>query len=87
MEIDWSFRSKLNYWSNIEYLEENWSEKEVISFITTVQYHLELLKSNLISFNKTHFKNVYRIVIVKQITLYFTIKSDKIIHLRFWNNY
>jgi hypothetical protein len=87
MEIEWSFRSKIDYWSNIEYLEENWSEKEIISFIVTVENHLDLLKSNLITFNKTDFKNVYRIVIIKQITLYFTIKSDKIILLRFWNNY
>lgn len=87
MTIEWSFRSKIDYWSNIEYLEKNWSEKEVISFIVAVQNHLELLQSNLVTFNKTNFNNVYRSLIVKQITLYFTIEPDKIVLLRFWNNY
>ena len=33
MIIEWTLASKEDYWKNIEYLENNWSEKEVLNFI------------------------------------------------------
>ncbi len=49
MIIEWTLASKEDYWKNIEYLENNWSEKEVLNFINKVDYSLHLLsKGNLI---------------------------------------
>lgn len=31
-QIIWTERSKLDYWDNIEYLEREWTEKEIIRF-------------------------------------------------------
>lgn len=38
MNIKWSFQAQIDYWSNIEYLEDEWSEKEVLAFIDNVDY-------------------------------------------------
>ncbi len=36
MKIEWTFASINDYWQNIEYLEKDWSEKEVFNFINEV---------------------------------------------------
>ena len=87
MEIIWSNPAKADYWKNIEYLENEWSPKEVISFITEVERNLELLKNNNEFFAKTGYNNVYKLIIVKQVSLFYKISTDKIELLRFWNNY
>jgi plasmid stabilization system protein ParE len=87
MIIEWSYLAKIDYWKNIEYLENEWSPKEVVAFIKSVDQHLELLKSDNIYFTKTGYKDVYKLVIVKQVSLFYRIKENKIELLRFWNNY
>jgi len=61
MTIKWSLQAQIDYWSNIEYLENDWSEKDVISFIDTVNYNVSLLATNTVSFSKTRYKNVLRL--------------------------
>ncbi|RDI12288.1 hypothetical protein DEU42_104222 [Flavobacterium sp. AG291] len=46
MKIIWSPLAKIDYWKNIEYLENEWSPKEVISFIKEVEYNIDLLQKN-----------------------------------------
>jgi hypothetical protein len=43
MKIEWTLLSKNDYWKNIEYLENHWSEKEVLNFIKEIDYSLDLL--------------------------------------------
>jgi hypothetical protein len=87
MKIEWTQASKIDYWQNIEYLENYWSEKEVLNFIIEVDYCLNLLTKENVAFTKSEYKNVYKMVIIKQITIYYSIKNDIIYLLRFWNNY
>lgn len=87
MTIEWSFQAQIDYWSNIEYLKEEWSEKEVFAFIDNVDYTIKLLERNNVFFSKTQYKNVFKIVVVKQISLYYSIDKSTISLLRFWNNY
>lgn len=87
MKIEWTQASKIDYWQNIEYLENYWSEKEVLNFISEVDYCLDLLTKENVVFTKSEYNNVYKMVIIKQITIYYSIKNDIIYLLRFWNNY
>lgn len=87
MKIEWTQASKIDYWQNIEYLENYWSEKEVLNFIIEVDYCINLLTKENVAFTKSEYKNVYKMVIIKQITIYYSIKNDIIYLLRFWNNY
>lgn len=87
MKIEWTIASKIDYWKNIEYLENHWSEKEVFNFINEIDYSLNLLAKENVLFIKSDYSNVYKMVIKKQITLYYSIENEIIYLLRFWNNY
>jgi hypothetical protein len=87
MEIIWSPQSKKDYWQNIDYLEVEWTFQDVINFIKKVDYTLQMLLKNNIEFTTTNYKNTNKVVITKQITLYYRINSNTIELLRFWNTY
>lgn len=87
MKIEWTLLSRNDYWQNIEYLENHWSEKEVLNFINEVDYSLNLLSKGNVLFIKSDYINVYKMVIIKQITIYYSIENETIYLLRFWNNY
>ncbi len=87
MKIEWTLSSKNDYWQNIEYLENHWSEKEVLNFINEIDYSLNLLAKENVTFIKSDYVNVYKMVIIKQITIYYSIENETIYLLRFWNNY
>lgn len=72
---------------NIYYLEKEWTEKEVIRFNKKIEETLEKLSRENILFKPTEYKNVFQIVIIKQITLFYEVKGNDIFLLRFWNNY
>ncbi|MEO8254416.1 MAG: type II toxin-antitoxin system RelE/ParE family toxin, partial [Flavobacterium sp.] len=52
-----------------------------------VDYSLNLLQKENIIFIKSDYINVYKMVIIKQITIYYSIENETIYLLRFWNNY
>lgn len=87
MKIEWTLASKNDYWKNIEYLENHWSEKEVLNFIYEIEYSLNLLAKENLLFIKSDYSNVYKMVIIKQITLYYPIENQVTYLLRFWNNH
>ncbi len=87
MKIDWTLKSRNDYWQNIEYLEKNWSEKIVMNFIEEVNYSLQLLEKDNIIFSKSDYPDVYKMLIIKQIILYYYFENETIYLLRFWNNY
>ena len=87
MKIEWTLASKNDYWKNIEYLENHWSEKEVLNFINEIDYSLNLLAKGNVIFTKSDYPDVYKMVIIKQITIYYSIENETIYLLRFWNNY
>jgi hypothetical protein len=87
MKIEWTLLSKNDYWQNIEYLESYWSEKEVLDFINKVDHCLHLLAKENVTFIKSDYINIYKMVIIKQITIYYSIENETLYLLRFWNNY
>jgi plasmid stabilization system protein ParE len=87
MTVEWSPLARLDYIANVDYLLEAWSEKEAVAFIDAVNYNISLLKENNIIFSKTEYKDVLKIVIVKQVSLYYGIVGNTIRLYRFWNNY
>ncbi|QZK89509.1 type II toxin-antitoxin system RelE/ParE family toxin [Flavobacterium sp. CHNK8] len=87
MIVIWSPQAKKDYWQNIDYLEAEWSFQDVVNFIDKVDYSIALLLQNNIEFISTNYKSVNKVVVTKQITLYYRINSDTIDLLRFWNKY
>jgi plasmid stabilization system protein ParE len=87
MEIIWSPQAKKDYWQNIDYLEAEWTFNDVVRFIDKVVAIVNLLSHENIHFISTNYKNVNKVVITKQITLFYKMNSEKIELLRFWNTY
>jgi len=87
MEIIWSDDAKLDYNGNIEYLLREWSEESAANFIEEVEYVLELLKINPKLFPRSDYKSIRRVVVRKQITLFYQEKRSTIYLIRFWNTY
>ena len=87
MEIIWSIQAKKDYWQNIDYLEAEWTFQDVVIFIDKVDYTITILEKNNIKFITTNYKTVNKVVITKQISLYYKINSNTIELLRFWNTF
>lgn len=85
--IIWSPQAKRDYWQNIDYLELKWSVQDVLNFIEKVDYTIQLIAKNNTLFITTNYKSVHKVVITKQITLYYRVTSTNIELLRFWNTY
>ena len=88
IRFEWSPIAKEDYWNNIDYLLEEWSEKEASKFIGLVEQNLDNIKRNPRAFVETSYKNTRAVVITPQITLFYKIVDETKIELvRFWNNY
>ncbi|MCI9843780.1 type II toxin-antitoxin system RelE/ParE family toxin [Flavobacterium pectinovorum] len=87
MNVIWAPQAKKDFWNNIDYLEAEWFEKVALNFIEKVNTSISLLKNDNVLFIKTNYKNVYKIVITKHISLYYRIENTNLELLRFWNTF
>lgn len=86
--ILWSQTAQNDYWQNIDFLLNKWTETEAAHFINEVENTIDILRKGNISFKATGYKNTYQVVIAKQITLYYHMNENNDIELlRFFNNY
>ena len=85
--IIWTDLAIEDFSENIYYLEKEWTEKEIEKFIKKTHEILDKLTRGNIKFKPTAYKNVFQIMILKQITLFYEIEDNAIFLLRFWNNY
>ena len=75
--IEWSNRALRDLEQILIYLEENWSEKEIVKFVGKLHKRL-----NLISFFPKLYpesilkKTVRRSVLTKQVVIYFSFKDE-----------
>jgi len=80
--------AKTTFFDNIKYLEDNWSERVVISFLKKVAEITKLIKHNPELFPKWNENITLRKVsILPQITMFYKINKTTIDILLFWNNY
>jgi len=77
-----------SFMQNISYLEEDWTLKEIRHFIIKTSEIVELLKIDPYIFPKWEFNSsIRKVVLLRQVTLFYTINVGIVeIHL-FWNNY
>ncbi|WP_269225143.1 type II toxin-antitoxin system RelE/ParE family toxin [Flavobacterium eburneipallidum] len=87
LNIIWSEEAIDDVLNNIDYLEREWTEKEVKRFSDKTNEILDKLSNGNIRFKKSKYKDVLEVPIVKQINLFYKKEAENIILLRFWNNY
>ena len=88
-KVIWSAEARHAYLSVIDDLHTEWSEKEIINFVTRVDYKLDLLctQPNLGAVHKRKY-NIYKTVIHKHTSLVYHVKPIKkeIVLLTFWDS-
>lgn len=88
VQIIWTTIAKNDYWNNIEYLESEWTLKDVYNFMDKTDDLIELVTKQNLIFKPAKYKDVYHVPVTKQITLYYRVlENEKIELLRFWNTY
>lgn len=73
--------------STIEYLKENWTEKELKNLATKLEETLSLISQNPELFQKSELKNdIRRAIILSHNSLYYRLKDEQIEILSFFSN-
>ncbi|MBI9068258.1 MAG: hypothetical protein JEZ09_13270 [Salinivirgaceae bacterium] len=86
-KIHWNNLAKLDYYENIDYLLNKWSEKDAQEFIDVVFESEIILSKGNVDFRETDIADLRCYVVCKQITLFYRIVDKcNIEFLRFWNN-
>jgi plasmid stabilization system protein ParE len=86
MKVIWSKKAIGDYDSIIDYLLVKWSKSSAEKFIDQVYSKIHFIKTHPEAFEKTDFEGTSRVVITKQVTLFFRVSKSKIYLIRFWNN-
>ncbi len=87
LDIFWSKKADKRFDLIIEYLLENWGEKTVSLFVKQVYDFLELLSVfPEIGTIENKALNIRGFVVVKQITIFYQIRDNKIVLLNFYDN-
>lgn len=85
--VQWNILARQDYKENINYLLQNWSDKEVQNLIDKVFEIESILVKGNVEFQNTDRVGIKRCVINKQITLFYRVIDEKNVELlRFWNN-
>jgi len=79
-QITWTDNAQEDLQRIIDYLTENWSEKDADNFLEKLFIRLDILsKSPLIGKKSDKLSSVRRIVITKRNLLFYTVEGDNII--------
>jgi plasmid stabilization system protein ParE len=89
MIVTWTPEAKTTFNSNIDFLLAEWGERVTSDFIDRVDEVIQNIAKNPRLYPLINEKDlVHRCVVVKQITLYYRIKTaEQIDLLTFWNSY
>ena len=86
-QVVWNKLARLDFYEIVDYLLQNWSEKEAQNFINKVHEIETLLAKGIVEFQRTDRKSIRRCVIDKHVSLFYHLpEKNKIELLRFWNN-
>lgn len=89
MRVSWTPTARLTYLKILDYIQKEWTKREVQNFINEVQKVLSQLEQNPDMFQSSKkIKNVRKGFISRHITLFYRIKLEKkeLEHITFWDN-
>ncbi|MES2807756.1 MAG: type II toxin-antitoxin system RelE/ParE family toxin [Bacteroidota bacterium] len=85
-EVSWSPKAKATYFNIINYINSEWTYKEVEAFINRTDEAIAHIKQNPLLFPYSIKSNTRRCVVVPQVSLYYEVDGDIINLLIFWSN-
>lgn len=75
-KVVWSEEAVENLKGIIQYLEENWTEREIRKFAMKLEKQISIIKLQPLSFPKARNFDVRRSVLTKQTTIYYNVYQD-----------
>lgn len=84
-EVIWSPKAEETFDKIIEYLQKNWTEKEVVNFANRTNKIINIIRLNNVSFRRSEKKDIYEIPITKHNILLYRIHKNHIELLRFYD--
>ena len=77
--IEWSEEATRNLDGIIDYLKREWTDKEIIKFVSKLDKAINLISTNPNLFRLTNKrKNIRRCVLMKQVSIYFRHTEDSV---------
>ena len=83
--VKWLPEAETTYELIIAYLDENWSQKQVNTFIDRTDEVINFISQNPRQYAYSNKKGIFRAVVTSQISLYYQIKSEEVELLIFWD--
>jgi plasmid stabilization system protein ParE len=83
--IIWTPEAEETFDAIINYLENNWTEREIEYFINTTNKVIELLAENPKIYRKTNRKNIHEALVTPHNLLIYKINTTHIDLLMFWD--
>ena len=78
-KIIWSEESLDNLDSIVDYLDKNWTNKEIFSFFYGVNRLIRIIKDKPFTFPYSNNLKIRRAVLSKKITLYYTVLEESVV--------
>ncbi|MCY0976138.1 type II toxin-antitoxin system RelE/ParE family toxin [Chryseobacterium wangxinyae] len=85
-EIVWSDQSLKELEETIEYLERNFTNKELRRLSVEIERNLDIISENPLVFSRTEKLDIRKVVTAKFNTLYYKIENEKIEIISFFSN-
>ena len=84
--IKWTLRAKADYIAILEYLDVNWTKKELQKFTNKTNAIIVQIAENPQAFPSSKRKDIRKCGLIKQVSIYYRIKKNEIELLTFWDN-
>jgi len=87
-KVFWTKEAEDTFNQNILFLGYQWGETVIENFINKTDSAIKTIKENPLLFpviNKK--KAIHKCLVVKQVSLYYVVKENRIDLITFWNNY
>jgi len=84
--VIWSPTARLSYYQILEYLDENWTIKELEAFINRTEEAIKHISQNPLLYPYSTESDTHRCVIVKQVSLFYRKNQTHVELLVFWDS-
>jgi plasmid stabilization system protein ParE len=84
--IIWSPVARITYYQILDYLDEEWTLREIENFIDRTEQALTHISQNPLLYNYSKTSDTYKCVLVKQVSLFYRLKAERVELLIFWDN-
>jgi plasmid stabilization system protein ParE len=84
-EVIWTPQAQITFNRVIDYLEEKWTEREIVNFIKLTDKVIEYIAQNPKMFRRTGKRNVYEALVTPYNLLIYKVYPNSIYLITFWD--